>query len=347
VNFIPSRPSILQSATLVLALTTMHCSSSSSPTTPSTGTGVASVTLASASLVAGTTTSAVVTLTSAAPAGGTTVALSSSNQGVAAVQASAAIAVGQSSATVSVTAVAAGTAIIAASLNGVTRQSQILTVTTGPAVRVTALTLSAPTVVGGASVTGTVVISSAAPAGGVAIALSSADPVTVPPSVTVPSGATSATFAVSTRAVGGVVPATITANYAGSSAAAALQVTPPTVATARFGVTGPTETDTCTLANNGTTLNCTFNGSTSTAPGTITAWDWTFGVATTVSQTTTSAILSMPAISCALMPPPPLPEGTQWFSMAVSLTVHDNLGNVSDKAFNNNVRLIPKGSCGF
>jgi hypothetical protein len=143
------------------------------------------------------------------------------------------------------------------------------------------------------------------------------------------------------------MPATLTASYGGSSATAALQVTPPTVATARFGVTGPTETDTCTLANNGTTLNCTFNGSTSTAPGTITAWDWTFSVATTVSQTTTSAILTMPAISCALIPPPPLPDGTQWFTMAVSLTVHDNLGNVSAKAFNNSVRLIPKGSCGY
>jgi hypothetical protein len=141
--------------------------------------------------------------------------------------------------------------------------------------------------------------------------------------------------------------ATIDAAYGGTSATAALQVTPPTVATARFGVTGPTETDTCTLANNGTTLNCTFNGSTSTAPGTITQWDWTFGSATTVSQTTTSAILTMPAISCALIPPPPLPDGMQWFRMAVSLTVRDNLGNVSGKAFNNDVRLIPKGSCGF
>jgi hypothetical protein len=143
------------------------------------------------------------------------------------------------------------------------------------------------------------------------------------------------------------MPATINASYGGSSATAGLQVTPPTVATARFGVSGPTETETCTLANNGNTLNCTFNGTTSTAPGTITTWDWTFGVATTLSQTTSGPILTMPAISCALIPPPPLPAGTQWFRMAVTLTVRDNLGNVSEKAFDNDVRLIPTGSCGF
>jgi hypothetical protein len=143
------------------------------------------------------------------------------------------------------------------------------------------------------------------------------------------------------------MPATISASYGGSSASASLQVTPPTVATARFGVTGPTESDSCTLTNNGTTLNCTFNGSTSTAPGTITSYDWTFGVATTASQTTSSAILTMPTVSCALIPAPPLPAGQQWFRMAVSLTVHDNLGNVSAKVFNNDVRLIPTGSCGY
>jgi hypothetical protein len=127
-----------------------------------------------------------------------------------------------------------------------------------------------------------------------------------------------------------------------------LTVTAPTVATARFGVTGPTETDTCTLANNGGTLNCTFNGSTSTAPGRIVEWDWTFGVSTIFQQTTTSsAILSMPAVNCQIIPPPPLPAGAQWFTMEVTLTVRDDRGNVSAKAVDSGVRLIPSGSCGF
>src|SRR3989442_2759423 len=46
-----------------------------------------------------------------------------------------------------------------------------------------------------------------------------------------------------------------------SSASAVLPVTRPTVATANFGISGPTETETCTMTNNGNTLNCTFNRS--------------------------------------------------------------------------------------
>jgi hypothetical protein len=194
---------------------------------------------------------------------------------------------------------------------------------------------------------GTVTLSDNAPAGGAVITLTGGDPVTVPASVTVGAGFASARFSITTRAVGGTIPAVIQASFGGSSATVTLTVTPPSVATARFGVTGPTETETCTLSGNGSTLNCTFNGSTSTAPGTITAYDWTYGVATTIAQTTTGPVLTNPTVSCALIPPPPLPPGTQWFTMMVTLTVKDNLGNVSAKAVDNGVRLIPKDSCGF
>jgi hypothetical protein len=241
--------------------------------------------------------------------------------------------------------------MISASLNGTTRQSPMLMVTAGPAIVLTSLTLSASTVVGGDPVMGTVALSGGAPAGGAVVSLSSGDPATVPASVTVAAGVAGATFRVTTRAVGGSMPATINASYGGTSTTATLIVTPvppPTVAIARFGVTGPTETDTCTLADNGNTLNCTFNGSTSVAPGTITAWDWSFGVANTITKTTSGPILTMPAMSCALMPPPPLPlDGPQWFTLVVTLTIHDSLGNVSAKTVDDGIRLIPHGSCGF
>ena len=128
---------------------------------------------------------------------------------------------------------------------------------------------------------------------------------------------------------------------------ATLSVTAPTQATANFGVTGPTVTDTCTLTNNGNTLNCTFNGSTSTAPGPIVAWDWTFGVAKTFAQTTSGPVLSMPAVDCSIVPAPPFPSGVTWFTMTVTLKVHDNQGNVSAVAVNDGVRLFPQGTCGF
>src|SRR5205085_11777575 len=125
-----------------------------------------------------------------------------------------------------------------------------------------------------------------------------------------------------------------------------ISVTRPTVATARFGVSGPSETETCTLTNNGTTLDCTFNGSTSSAPGNIVAWDWSWGVATTFTQTTTGPVLTMPAINCSLLPPPPLPPGEPWFTMTVTLTIRDDLGNVA-QATDSGARLIPQGACGY
>jgi len=55
----------------------------------------------------------------------------------------------------------------------------------------------------------------------------------------------------------------------------------------------------------------------------------------------------MPDVDCSMIPPPPLPVGTQWLTMRVTLTVRDDLGNMSAVATNNDVRLFPKGSCGF
>jgi hypothetical protein len=178
------------------------------------------------------------------------------------------------------------------------------------------------------------------------VSLSAGDPVTVPASVTVPAGSASATFTISTRAVGGTISATISGSYGGASASAGLSVTKSTVATASFGVSGPTESETCTLTNNGNTLNCTFDGSTSGAPGTIIAWDWSYGVATTFAQTTSGPVLTMPSVNCNLLPPP-FPPGEPWFTMIVTLKVHDDLGNVSAVVTDNGVRLLPQGVCGF
>jgi hypothetical protein len=101
------------------------------------------------------------------------------------------------------------------------------------------------------------------------------------------------------------------------------------------------------MDNGGAAINCTFNGTTSTAPGTIVAYDWTFGVAKTFSVTTAGPMLAMPAADCSLLPAPPLPQGTTWFTMVVTLKVTDNMGNVSGTARNENVRLFPNGTCGY
>jgi hypothetical protein len=152
---------------------------------------------------------------------------------------------------------------------------------------------------------------------------------------------------VSTRVVGGTINATVTASYGGGSASAALSVTKPSVATASFGVSGATETETCTMTDGGTRISCTFNGSTSTAPGKIIAYDWSYSIAKTFSQTTAGPVLSTPVVDCSFLPAPPLPTGATWFNMTVKLKVHDDLGNVSDETTDPNVRIFPNGTCGY
>ena len=342
-------PFVTLAITVVATIATIQCGGPSSPTGPATASpAVSSVTLNPTSIAAGSSGQGTVSLTAAASTGGASLSLSSSNPAVATVQTPVIIAAGSSNATFTIAAVAAGTATITASLNGSSSQSPTLTVTPRPALL--SIALSPSSVVGGNSVTGTVTLTAVAPAGGAVVSLSGGDPVTVtvPASVTVPTGSTSATFPISTRAVGGTFSSTISGSYGGASASAELSVTRPTVATASFGVTGPTQTETCTLSNNGFTLNCTFDGSTSTAPGTIIAWDWSYSVATTFAQTTTGPQLTMPNVACSLVPPPPLPPPpeNQWFTMIVTLTIHDDLGN-SAEAIHRDTRLFPQGVCGF
>jgi hypothetical protein len=340
-------PGVALAAMLLITIGTIKCDSNS-PAAPSTGSPtVSSVTLSTATVPAGSTGQATVSLTAAAPAGGSSVALSTSDPAVAMVQSPVLVPAGSSSATIAVTALSAGTATITASLNGSTGRSPMLTVTAQQPVVLRSISLSTSTVVGGDFLTGTAILNAVAPAGGALVALSAGDPVNVPASVTVPAGSASATFTVTTRPVGGVVSAAVTGSYGGASASATLAVTPPTVATARFGVRGPTESETCTLIDAGKTLNCTFDGSTSTAPGTIVAWEWSYGVAGMFTQTTSGPVLSMPSVNCSLLPPPPFPAGPEWFTMVVTLKIHDRLGNVSAEAVNRGVRVIPKDVCGF
>ena len=330
--------------TIVAAFATIHCSGST--TQPTSGPAMAGVALSASSIAAGTTMLGTVTLTSAAAAGGASVSLSSSNTAVATVQTPIMVPAGASSATFTVTAVAAGTANFTASFNG-TGQSPMLTVTGASALA--SLTLSAPTIVGGNPVVGTVTLSNPAPSGGAVVALSGGDPVTVPTTVTVGAGSTSATFIVSTRTVGGTIPATVTGSYGGRSASATVAVTAMVITTAdaNFGVTGTELSDTCRLINNGAALDCTFNGSTSTAPGTIIAWNWSYTVGTTtLTKTTTGPILSLPPASCSFVPAT-LPAGTTSFPLTVRLTIQDSLGNVSAPAVDDSARVLPQGSCGF
>jgi len=99
-----------------------------------------------------------------------------------------------------------------------------------PAQGVQSVTLSSASAYnGGGSVTGTVQMVLPAAAGGFYVSLSAspASAVTIPYSVAVPGGATSATFTITAGNVSANTPVTITASYGSSSANAMLTVTPP------------------------------------------------------------------------------------------------------------------------
>jgi hypothetical protein len=97
------------------------------------------------------------------------------------------------------------------------------TVVTPPALATLALGVAA--VVGGESLTGTVTLSGAAPAGGLTVALQSSTTLAVvPASVTIPSGQASVPFAITTRPTRRNASATIVASYAGVTKTANLRI---------------------------------------------------------------------------------------------------------------------------
>ena len=187
---------------------------------------LSSLSLNPISVVGGNTSQGTVTLSAAAPSSGAVVTLSSSNTAAATVPASVSIASGASSATFTATTSSVSTSTsstISASYAGVTNTA-LLSVTTVPVL--SSLTLNPTSVVGGNTSQGTVTLSAPAPSSGAVVTLSSSNTsaATVPASVGIAAGASSATFTVSTTSVPATTSVTISAAYGGVTATAVLSV---------------------------------------------------------------------------------------------------------------------------
>ncbi len=171
---------------------------------PPSGNFITSLSLASPRAVGGDLVTATIALDDDAPSGGAEVTLTSSAPSVAAVPASVTVGQGNDSITFDVDTDAvteAGDVWITATYNGVTQRVRLTVVPTSPTV--TLESLSVPEYVArGESLTGSVTLSSAAPSGGITVTLtgSRAGIATVPASVTVPFGETSAEFTITTNA---------------------------------------------------------------------------------------------------------------------------------------------------
>ena len=175
------------------------------------------------------TVTGTLTLNTPAPAGGLSIALTSSNPNVS-VPAQIAFAGGTTTRTFSVTVgtiATAETATISAVYGPEKLNSTLFVNPSG--ITLLALSVAPASVIGGNSSVGVVVLSKAAPAGGVTVALASGDAtIGVPASVTVPAGKTSASFPISTQIVAAPKSAIISAAL-GATKMATLNVRMPGV----------------------------------------------------------------------------------------------------------------------
>ncbi|MFO1326790.1 MAG: hypothetical protein U1F56_05485 [Rubrivivax sp.] len=184
--------------------------------------------LSPTSVTGGTSVTGQVSLSAAAPAGGAVVALSSSQAAVG-VPASVTVAQGATTAFFTATTTAVNTSVgvtVGASWQGVTR-SATLTVNPALTTQLSSLTLAASRVSGGRTVGGTVRLSAPAPAGGATVALSSSNTryATVPATLLVPAGASSAGFVVSTTRPTRDTTVTISATWQQRTRSTSLKVT--------------------------------------------------------------------------------------------------------------------------
>ncbi|MFM7189097.1 MAG: hypothetical protein ACKO14_14920, partial [Armatimonadota bacterium] len=190
---------------------------------------ITGIALAPTSIIGGASSTATVTLSSAAPTDGLTVTLTSNNA-AAIVPASVVVPAGSTSTTITVQtkAVTAGvSATITATANGLSK-SDVLTVR--PPAALSTLTISPATVIGGsANAIVTVNLSDLAPSGGATVTLTSSKTTaaTVPVSVVIPAGSTSANVTVTSKAVTATTAVTITAKYLTVTKTVGLTVDPP------------------------------------------------------------------------------------------------------------------------
>jgi|GEM_PF-2233195 len=220
---ITTRPVNTQSQTSINAGALGAAASATLTITPPNLTGIS---LTPTAVNGGAQATGTVTLGTVSPTLGTTISLSS-NQSFATVPATVTVAAGTNTATFTVNTLsvaAASQAVVTATLGS---GSFTATLTVNPPV-ISALSVNPATVLGGSASVGTVTISNPAPSNGTIVVLSSnSSAVTVPVSVVVSGGATTANFNITTQAVASATQATILGTTGTTSIGTNLTVNPP------------------------------------------------------------------------------------------------------------------------
>ncbi len=233
-------------ATLTATLGANHPTATLTVTAP-----VPTLALAPTSVIGTDGSVGTITLTGPAPMTGQTYMLTGQQAGVVNFPSMVTVASGATSATFNITtsAVATSTSATITANNGTSNLQATLTITALPTP--IALSLDATQLITTESTTGHVTLSGPAPQGSTVIQLSAspASAVTIPASVTIMGGATTATFPVTANTVASSTVCTITASYGGASKAAALTVNPlPTLTGVTFTPSSVTGTLTSAAA---------------------------------------------------------------------------------------------------
>jgi len=230
------------------------------------------------SVVGGHSSTGTLSLNGPAPAGGIAVTLSTDNTAATISPLSIVIPVGSTTAnfTVTTTVVTTLTRVKVQAVGNSQTQSETLTVQPGG---LSGLSVFPVGVICGQSATGTATLDSPAGAGGAVVALTSSDAsVTVPATVTIPQGATSAPFTVLTTSVSAPETVTLQGTLNGTVQSASLTVTPIQVKTLTISpvsaLVGSTVTGTITLTSpalvGGLTVTLTSSSAAATVPAAIT-----------------------------------------------------------------------------
>jgi uncharacterized repeat protein (TIGR03803 family) len=228
-SFTVTTTSVTTTTTAVITGTLGSSSAQASLTiTPASAVSVSQLILNPIDVTGGSTSTGTVSLSAGAPPGGSVVTLSSSSVS-ASLPSSVTVAAGNTSASFTITTTSVTTtttAVITGTLGSGSAQAS-LTILPAASVSLSSLTLNPTSVSGGSSSTGTVTLSGNAPSGGAVVMLTSRNTsvATVPSSVTVAAGSTSATFTVSTQKVSQNTNVTISGTYAGATQSATLTVT--------------------------------------------------------------------------------------------------------------------------
>lgn len=270
-----------------------------------------SVSVSPTEVTGGDSSAGTVAVSGTVPAGGISVALGDNAASVS-VPASVSVAGGQTSAgfTALTTAVAATeVATITATFESTSVTCLLTVQPAAPTVALSALAISPTSVFEGTGTTGTVTLDAAAPTGGANVAISEAggtSSLTLPASVAVAEGATSANFAIGTGASGNTsITRTVEASYGGATRTASVTINPLTPASLGLSPgavkAGSSSTGTVTLnapaGAGGTVVSLSSsNSAIAQVPATVTVLQGqtsrTFTVTTSTGYRRTSVIIS-------------------------------------------------------